>query len=189
MVIGALMLAAATVKEIGPEANLCAEINALTPGGELVLRPGDYSGPCTISRSGAPGAPITVRAKDLALRPRVAYGGTEHNVINVRASHVTLRGLHFGPTERDVDAVTIRRGSHIVIEECLFDRVGGISVSANRSSSQGIMVRRNEFAEPRATALYLGCHDGSQCEATGLVVEGNFIHGVDAPEGEVGYGM
>lgn len=29
-------------REVGPEANLCAEINSLSPGEELVLRPGEY---------------------------------------------------------------------------------------------------------------------------------------------------
>src|SRR3990167_1595907 len=34
--------------EIGPEADLCAEINALAPGDELVLRPGEYRGPVVV---------------------------------------------------------------------------------------------------------------------------------------------
>jgi len=43
--------------EIGPEASLCAKINALAPGDELVLRPGEYRGPCTVRRGGLPGTP------------------------------------------------------------------------------------------------------------------------------------
>jgi hypothetical protein len=40
-------------KEIGPQANLCAEINALEPGETLSLRPGEYRGPCRIRRGGS----------------------------------------------------------------------------------------------------------------------------------------
>ena len=34
-------------REIGPDADLCAEINSLPPGGELLLHGGEYRGPCT----------------------------------------------------------------------------------------------------------------------------------------------
>ena len=182
-------VAEATTREIGPEANFCAEVNALTPGRELVLRPGDYRGPCTISTGGTLETPIVVRAKDLTTRPRLVYTGTRDNVLNIEASDVTLRGLVFGPTAEGVDGVKIKRGDRVLIEECLFDRVGGISISANATSSQGITVRRNEFANPRTTALYFGCHDGIHCAATGLLIEGNYIHSVDAREDEIGYGL
>src|SRR2546426_9360994 len=94
-------------REIGPEANLCAVINALSPGEELVLAPGDYQGPCAIRRGGSAGAPLVIRAADPARRPRIVYDGRSTNVIEVRASHVTIRGLEFGPTQLDVDAVRI----------------------------------------------------------------------------------
>src|SRR3990172_5402890 len=181
-------LAQATTKEIGPEASLCAEVNALTPGSELALRPGDYNGPCTIRVSGTPEGPIVIRAKDPTARPRVLYMGTRDNVLNIEASDVTLRGLVFGPTV-EADAVKIKRGDRIVFEECLFDRVGGVSISANTTSSRGITVRRSEFANPRTTALYFGCHNGTQCVVTDTLIEGNYIHGVEAPEDEIGYGL
>ena len=94
--------------EIGPEADLCAEINALAPGDELVLRPGEYRGPCTVRRGGLPGAPRVIRAKDLADRPRIVYGGATANVLDVKADHVTIRGLAFGPTQRNVVPVYSR---------------------------------------------------------------------------------
>jgi hypothetical protein len=37
--------------------------------------------------------------------------------------------------------------------------------------------------------MYFGCHDGAGCQITDLLVERNFIHGVDAPEPEIGYGI
>ena len=96
VVLGALLGASASEGapvEIGPEADLCAEINALAPGDELVLRPGEYAGPCTIRRGGLPGAPTVIRAKDLAARPRIVYGGATANVLDVKADHVTITPL------------------------------------------------------------------------------------------------
>lgn len=92
-IIGIWLMAAVVVKEISPGADLCREINALQPGSELVLQSGDYRGPCTITRSGEPGAPIVVRAKDLAARPRIVYPGTADNVINLQG-----KGQHLLPS-------------------------------------------------------------------------------------------
>lgn len=176
-------------KEIGPDANLCAEINALMPGETLLLRPGDYRGPCRIRRGGAAGAPITVAAQSLAERPRIVYDGSGANVIEIRADYVTLRGLKIGPTQRHVDAVRIFSRAGVTVEDCEFARLGGIAIAATHHSINGFVVRRNIVTENGATAMYFGCHDGSECEISGLLVERNFIRGVDAPEPEIGYGI
>src|SRR3989338_946309 len=110
--------------EIGPEADLCAEINALAPGGELVLRPGEYRGPCTVRRGGLPAAPTVIRAKALADRPRIVYGGTTANVLDVKADHVTIRGLAFGPTQRNVDGIRIFSRAGVTVEDCEFSGLG-----------------------------------------------------------------
>ena len=124
--------------EIGTEAALCAEINGLGPGDELVLRPGEYAGPCTIRRGGGPGAPTVIRAKDLADRPRIVYGGATANVLDARADHVTIRGLAFGPTQRSVDGVRIHSRAGVTVEACEFTGLGGIAVVANSTSGRGI---------------------------------------------------
>src|SRR2546422_11083541 len=67
-------------REIGPEADLCREINSLLPGEELLLAPGEYHGPCAIRRGGEVGAPLVIRAADPARRPRIVYGGRDTNV-------------------------------------------------------------------------------------------------------------
>jgi hypothetical protein len=169
-----LMPARVAAREIGPEANLCAEINGLAPGEEIVLRPGQYQGPCAIRRGGGAGAPVVIRAADTAHRPRIAYGGRDTNVLEVRASHVTIRGLEFGPTQTDVDAVRIFAANDVTIEDCRFTQLGGIAVVANYSSVRGLVVRRNVIRDTLATPMYFGCHDGAKCSVTGLVVEGNF---------------
>ena len=179
----------AAAREIGPEADLCAEINALPPGEELTLRPGEYQGPCAIRRGGQVGAPVVIRAADPKRRPRIVYGGHDTNVLEVRASHVTIRGLEFGPTQSDVDAVRIFGGNDVIIEDSHLTQLGGIAVVANHSSVRGLVVRRNVIRDSLATAMYFGCHDGATCSVTGLVVEGNFIEGVTAPDPQIGYGI
>ena len=176
-------------REIGPESNLCAEINALPPGEELVLAPGDYQGPCAIRRGGEPGIPIVIRAADPARRPRILYSGSTTNVFEVRASHVTIRGLEFGPTHPDADAIRIFNANGVTIEDCQFNHLGALAVVANHASVRGLVVRRNVIRNSLATALYFGCHDGTGCSITGLVIEGNFIDGVTAPDPQIGYGM
>ncbi len=179
----------ASAREIGPAADLCAEIGAVPPGEELVLAPGDYQGPCAIRRGGEPGAALVIRAADPARRPRIVYAGRASNVFEVRASHVTIRGLEFGPTQQDVDAVRIFKANGVTVEDCYFTQLGGIAVVANHSSVRGLVIRRNVIRSSTATAMYFGCHDGVGCVVSGLVVEGNFIEGVTAPDPEIGYGI
>jgi Right handed beta helix region len=176
-------------KEIGPEANFCAEINALQPGDELVLRGGKYKGPCTIHRGGSPDAPIIIRAQNSSDPPWIAYDGRSTNVVNIRADHVTVRGFKIGPTQKGVDGVRIYGRRGIAVEDCQFSGLGGIAVVANHNSGWGYIVRRNIITNTNATAIYFGCHDGSECKISDLLIENNFISGVSAPEPEVGYGI
>src|SRR5215468_5944336 len=186
-----LMLAPthASGREIGPESDFCHAIRSLPQGDELVLLPGDYQGPCVIDRDGGAGAPLVIRAADPARRPRIVYGGRDSDVIQVRAIHITLRGLEFGPTQQGVDAVRIFNGGDVTVEDCAFTHLGGIAVVANHSSIHGLMVRRNVVRNSTSTAMYFGCHDGEGCMVSGLVVEANFIENVTALDPEIGYGI
>jgi len=187
--LGSLVAGPAAAAEIGPEADLCAEINLLAPGGELVLRPGEYQGPCTIRTGGLPGAPIVIRAQDLDRRPQIVYDRARSNVMDVKADHVVLRGLRFGPTLRGVDGVRVYGGRDVTVEDCEFIGVSGIAVVANHNSVRDLVVRRNVIRDSRATAMYFGCHDGAACAVSGLVVERNYIHTVRVDDPEVGYGI
>ena len=185
-----LALASATgAKEIGPDSDLCAEINGLPPGEELVLEPGEYEGPCAIRNGGTADEPLVIRAKDPALRPRIVYMGSRANVLNIAASYVTIRGLAFGPTLRDVDGIRVLSGDFVTVEDCEFEGLGGIAVVSSHQSSQRLTIRRNEVANSRATAVYIGCHSGITCALDHVLVESNYIHGVNAPDPEIGYGI
>jgi len=181
--------APARAVEIGPEEDFCAAANALPPGEELVLRPGDYRGPCTILKGGSPGAPVVIRAADLQHRPHLGYTGRLANVLDVKADHVTIRGLAFGPTSRDADGIRVFSRADVVIEDCTFTEVGGIAVAATHNSIRGLVVRRNRIENSASTGMYFGCHDGVLCMVSGLVVEGNFIHTIGSPNPEIGYGL
>ena len=177
------------VREIGPEADLCGEINALPPGDELVLRPGDYAGPCTVRQGGLPGDPSVIRAKHPDERPRIVYAGNASNVFTIRAEHLVFRGLDIGPSQTDVDGFRIHSRGDVTVEDCRFQGLGGIAVVANHTSVHGVSVRRNEILGSLATGLYFGCHDGHSCAVTGLIIEGNVIRHVSAPDPAIGYGI
>lgn len=181
--------APAAAAEVVPGENLCAAINALEPGQELLVHPGDYPGPCTIRRGGRPGAPIVVRASEPDRRPRIVYAGSSANVIEVKADHVTLRGLAFGPTAHDVDGVRVFARAGITITECEFSGLGGIAIAVNHVSINGLTVTRNVIQNSGATGMYFGCQQGVECVVSGLLVEGNFIQHVNAPDPEIGYGL
>ncbi|MCI0548819.1 MAG: right-handed parallel beta-helix repeat-containing protein [Candidatus Rokubacteria bacterium] len=192
VLLGLVMIGAtgtAHAIDIGPGTNLCDALNTLGPGDDLVLEPGDYEGPCTIRRGGLPGRPVVIRARDPRQRPRILYEGRAQNVLHIRADHVILRGLRFGPTQRNIDAIRIIHGDHVIIEDCEFSEVGGIAVVANHTSLRGLTVRRNAVLHSGATGMYFGCHDGMGCVMSDLTVERNYIRHVRAPEQEIGYGI
>lgn len=175
--------------EIGPEADWCGAIHALAAAEALILRPGQYRGPCTIRRGGTPATPLVIQAKDPTHPPQIVYLEQAANVLNIYADHVVIRGLQFGPTLPDVDAIRIYTGSDITIEDCRFFELGGTAVVANHTSVRQITVRRNEIGRSEATAMYFGCHDGVGCMASELLIVGNYVHGVRAPDPEIGYGI
>lgn len=175
--------------EIGPDADFCAALHGLPSGEELVLTPGDYKGGCTIRRGGQPGTPLVIRAADPDRPPRLVYPGHPVNMLEIRASDVTIRDLTFWGAFGAADGVRIISGNRITIERCRFQQLGGIAVAANHTSVQKLTIRQNSIRESTATAMYFGCHDGLGCAISGLLVEGNYIHGVTAAESEVGYGI
>lgn len=175
--------------EIGPDADLCASIQSLSPGDELVLQPGDYSAACKIRRSGQPGSPLVIRAADPASPPRLTYSGSSANVLEIHASDVVIRNLSFWGGLGSADGIRIISGHRITVEHCHFFQMGGIAVAATHTSVRGLTVRANSIEESRATAMYFGCHDGNACAVSKLLVEGNYIRGVRAPDPEVGYGI
>ncbi|MGH2349805.1 MAG: right-handed parallel beta-helix repeat-containing protein [bacterium] len=179
----------ASAAEIGPEDAFCPAANALAPGEELVLRPGNYHGPCVLVSGGLPGAPVVIRAADLQRRPRLLYRGRDANVLDIRASHITVRGLAIGPSSADVDGIRVFSTANVVIEDCEFDGIGGVAVAATHNSIAGLVVRRNIIENSESTAMYFGCHDGLTCTVSGLLVERNFIRTVRAPNPEIGYGI
>src|SRR5919106_2499245 len=94
-------------RQIGPEANVCAEMNRLNPGEELVLLPGRYRGPCSIRKGGVPGRPIAIRSLDLERPAVLVYTGRTANVLDIKADHVVIRGLVLEAHQREADGIRI----------------------------------------------------------------------------------
>ncbi|MDP2305474.1 MAG: right-handed parallel beta-helix repeat-containing protein [Pseudomonadota bacterium] len=178
-------LHAATV-QVTPGDDWCGAIRAAAPGDTVTLAPGDYAGPCTIDHGGTEGAPVVVAAQDPAAPPHIVYTGASSNVIDVLVSDVTLRGLAFGPTQADIDAVKIKAGSRVTVEDCTFSEVGGISVSANSADGDANAVLGCAFLDLQATGLYFGCHDGT-CVQSQVRIEDNVFDGVTSSA--VGYAL
>ena len=174
-------LGRATTRVAGPDEDWCAEARGLEPGDELLLKAGEYTGSCTLTRGGAPGAPVVIRAKDAGHPPRIVQVQTDVDALSIRASYLTLNGLDFGPTLPDVDAVRILGGTSIVVENCRFADIGGVAIVATHDSLTNVVVRRNDITRTGWTAIYFGCHDGLGCQHSGIVIERNYIHGVAAP--------
>ena len=175
--------------EIGPDSNLCAALGVLPPGEELVLRSGEYPGGCRIRRGGQPGQPLVVRAADPEHRPRIVYPGVPVNLLEIHAADITVRGLDFWGSRGEADGVRIISGHRITVEDCRFVELGGIAIASTHASVRGLTVRGNMILDSGSTGMYFGCHDGSTCAVTGLLVERNFIRGVTAQSGEIGYGL
>ena len=189
LICGLLLASSARAAQTAPGADLCAAINALQPGEELALAPGDYAGPCTIHRGGRPGSPIVIRALDPGQRPRIVYPGASANVLDVKADHVTIRGLAFGPTAPGVDGVRVFARAGVSVTDCEFDGLGGIAIAANHVSTSGLSVLRNVITNSGSTGMYFGCHEGVECVVSGLRVEDNFIEHINAADPEIGYGV
>ena len=181
--------AAALAREIGPDDPFCRAINDPASGDEIVLRPGEYRGPCMIRRGGGADRPLVVRAKDPANRPHIDFNGADANVLEIHADHVVVAGLSFGPTRNNVDGIRIRASRGVSVIGCEFTGMGGIAVVANQSSLRGLVVSGNQVSHSGATAMYFGCHDGEACRLSEVVIEKNRIAGVDASEKAVGYGI
>jgi len=165
---------------ISPGEDWCAAANA---GAPIKLTAGTFAGPCVIDTATA-----HVSALNNADPPLIAYDGNSSNVIDVMADNVTLRGLAFGPTQDGVDAIKIKSGNNTRVESCTFTGVAGISISANSANSSGVTIIGNHFKDLKATAIYLGCHEGqAECRATAVQVRDNLIDGVVSSG--VGYGV
>lgn len=185
----ALFSGMAAAREIGPSEDYCRAINDPRSGGEIVLRSGKYQNACKIRRGGTSEAPLTIRAADPANPPAIEYQGTDSNVFEIYAGHLVIRALQFSGSNRDIDAIRVIAGNDITIEHCKFLGIGGIAVAATHRSIKGFTVRRNTITDSLSTAMYFGCHNGSDCVMSDLLVEDNEIREVTAPNPSIGYGI
>ena len=182
----------AAILETSADEDYCAVINAAGPGDEVRLAAGRYTSPCSIRASGEMGRPLVIRSGSEVDGERAvfAYPGRSSNVIDLRmVSYVQLIGLEFDHSENDIDGIKIHASSDVLIARCRFRDMGGVSISAPDGSTARLTIRQNRLVDLRATGMYFGCHDGSSCQSTDLLVENNFIQGVTPRGSSVGYGM
>ena len=179
-----------TVVSLTP-GNWCGAINGAAPGTTFVLAPGSYTDSCHITASGTAAAPITIRSQGSATasRANLVYNGTTSNIVDLGGSYVAMRWLTLGPSQDGVDGIRIRGAHDDVIEENIFESIGGVGVPNNDGGiTPRITVRNNVFNNGKSTVIYLGCHDGSVCHSPDALVEGNLIIGAQPGDG-VGSGV
>jgi parallel beta-helix repeat protein len=179
-----------TVTNLTP-ANWCGTINGAAPGTTFVLAPGSYTDSCHITASGTATAPITIRSQGSATasHANLVYNGTTSNLIDLGGSYIAIRWLTLGPSQDGIDGIRIRGTHDDVIEENLFQSIGGVGVPNNDGgSTPRITIRNNIFNNGQSTVIYLGCHDGAACHSPDALVEGNLINGAQPGDG-VGSGI
>jgi hypothetical protein len=179
-----------TVVNLTP-GNWCGSINGAAPGTTFVLAPGSYTDSCHITASGTASAPITIRSQGSATasRANLVYNGTNSNLVDLGGSYIVMRWLTLGPSQDGVDGIRIRGTHDDVIEENIFQSVGGVGVPNNDGgSTPRITIRNNVFDNGKSTVIYLGCHDGAACHSPDALVEGNLILGAQPGDG-VGSGV
>jgi hypothetical protein len=109
--------------------------------------------------------------------------------VDIKADHVTIRSLAFGPTAPGVDGIRVFARAGVTVADCEFDGLGGIAVAANHVSITGLLVLGNVISNSGSTGMYFGCHDGVECVVSELRVEDNFIQHINAADPEIGYGV
>ena len=172
-------------------ANWCGAINGAAPGTTFILAPGSYTDSCHITASGTAAAPITIRSQSSATasHANLVYNGTASNTIDLGGSYIAIRWLTIGPSQDGVDGIRIRSTHDDLIEENLFQSVGGVGVPNNDGgSTPRITIRNNVFNNGKSTVIYLGCHGGTACHSPDALVEGNLINGALPGDG-VGSGV
>jgi hypothetical protein len=172
--------------------NWCGAINGAAPGKTLILALGSYTDSCHITASGTASLPITIRSQSSATASHAAlqYNGTTSNIIDLSGSYIAIRWLTLGPSQNGVDGIRIRGTHDDVIEENVFQKIGGVGVPNNDSggNTARITIRNNIFNDGQSTVIYLGCHDGLACHSPDALVEGNLIIGAQPGDG-VGSGV
>lgn len=158
-----LLLAAAPAAGAPPP--LQPWIDATPAGGTLNVPPGTYSGPLLISR------PIRIEGKNKV----TIDGGGKGTVVVLRASDVTLRGLHIthsGDSHDSIDSgLLIEKGEHNTIENNFIDDVMfGITVhqsNNNRLANNRIRSKPYEIAD-RGDGIRLWYSMGNRIEGNDI---------------------
>lgn len=158
-------------------------LDGAAAGTVILLAPGVYTGGVTVrDKSGAPGNPILIAAKDPA-NPPIFEGGRQAIHLS-DCNHVTLRGLHVRGTS--INGINIDDGGsfetpsrHILVEDMLFERIGptGNVDALKLSGVDDFVVRNCTFRGWGGSAIdMVGCHRGLVDSCTFIGLAGHDQH-------------
>lgn len=169
--------AAAATIEIGPADNLQANVNALVPGDELVLRGGLYTltSRFSIGVSGTAALPIVIRAKS-GETPHLTRDPAQNTINIENASWLELRGIEVSGGSH---GIRMLNADFITIDSCHVHDTGDVAISANvpGSTYQGLRLTNNHVHDTGGTGegFYLGCNNAG-CVMFASLIAGNHIH-------------
>ena len=168
--------------EVGPSDDVEAAINALGPGGELILQGGTYTltSRFGVTVAGTAAAPIVVRAKDGEV-PHLNRPAADQNVIDLDSvEYLVFRGLEVSGGSHGIRMVSAR---FVTIENCHIHDTGDVALSANSGGDyEGLQILRNHIHHTNNTGegMYLGCNSDG-CRVFDSLIEGNYIHHTNGP--------
>ena len=182
-------VARAGVIQVAPTDDLRAMLATAQAGDEYVLAAGTYdlgTVRTAISVLATSAEPVVIHsaAGVRAIISRVSAG--QDLLVIENSSHVTLRDLELVGGNA---GVRIDFSDDITVQNCIIHGANGAGVvvdkqlgSASQVAHSNIVVRGNELYDSGAAsgfAVRLGCDEALTCSAPGVVVEGNYIHGID----------
>jgi parallel beta-helix repeat protein len=141
---------------------------SLTPGSSVVVAPGVYEGPVTITSQGTAAQPITVAAQDPANLPIVTDAFDFRNAAWVQVSSVVVQ-------QPSVAGFVIRDASHHITVADSTVRKGPTGVEVTSGAGTGIQLLRNRVEQVDTNGIGI---DGINADpADRSVIQGNTIVG------------
>ena len=175
---------------ISPSDDAEAMLAALGPGDEAILEDGMYTltERFSFDLTGTAEAPILIRAADGA-RPHFHRPNASQNIWDIRATHVTVRGIEFSGGSA---GVRVEAASDFTFEDCEIHETEDVALRMNDGGQTytRVNILRNHLHDTGGTGegMYLGCNEDG-CRLVDAVIAGNYVHHTNAGDVSQGDGI
>lgn len=187
----ALSTPAAAQIAAGPDDDVEAILDGLSPGDEVILADGTYTLTERFSfrAQGTASAPIVIRAADGA-RPHFHRPDASQNIWDIElAEHVTIRGIEFSGGSA---GLRVSGADHLSIEECEIHDTADVALRMNDGgvTYRDVRIVRNHIHDTDGTGegMYLGCNEDG-CRLADCLIAENYVHHTNGPDVSQGDGI